>query len=111
MVIALLGSKSKKEHQYNKCMNKVLSALLTGAYAISRRKRFRDVDPTTTISLCIATASLVEALKDQVVALQEQLEIANPKLLPAPKVNLAEYNKLMTQVTSEATRLRDLIRR
>lgn len=92
-------------------MNRLLNTLLTGAYAISRRKRFRDVDPATTISLCIATASLVEALKDQVVALQAQIIAANPKLLPAPSIDLAEYNKLMTQVTSEATRLRDLIRR
>lgn len=90
-------------------MNTLLNTTLATLRAISGRNRNDYIDAATLASICLATATLVEALKDQVADLQDQLEsvrAGNNLLLPAPKISLSEYNGIMSQVISEASKIR-----
>lgn len=90
-------------------MNAVLNTTIAAFRSISGRSRNDFIDASTLVTICLTTAALAEALKDQVADLQEQLENAKtdgPKLLPAPKISLGEYNALLTQIVSEASKIR-----
>ena len=88
-------------------MNTLLNTTLATLRAIGSRNKNDYIDAATLVSICLATATLVEALKDQVADLEDQLsKLANPKLLPAPKISLSEYNGIMSQVISEASKIR-----
>ena len=88
-------------------MNALLNTTLATLRTISGRNKNSYIDAATLASICLATATLVEALKDQVTDLEDQLsKLANPKLIPAPKIELNEYNNIMSQVISEASKIR-----
>ena len=88
-------------------MNTLLNTTLATLRAIGSRNKNDYLDAATLASICLATATLVEALKDQVADLEDQLsKLTNPKLLPAPKISLSEYNGIMSQVISEASKIR-----
>ncbi len=88
-------------------MNTLLNTTLATLRTISGRNKNDYIDAATLASICLATATLVEALKDQVTDLEDQLsKLTNPNLIPAPKIELNEYNNIMSQVISEASKIR-----
>ena len=88
-------------------MNTLLNTTLATLRAISGRNRNDYIDAATIASICLTTATLVEALKDQVADLEDQLsKLTNPTLIPVPKIELGEYNGIMSQVISEASKIR-----
>jgi hypothetical protein len=68
-------------------MNALLNTTLATLQTISSRNKNSYIDAATLASICLATATLVEALKDQVTDLEDQLsKLTNPKSITAASV-------------------------